>query len=50
MRSKGAVKYAATKLKEKGVLLGIGDLPADQIKNVQFVFLLLEQEGFFEVS
>ena len=45
MRSKGAVKYAATKPPS-----GIGDLPADQIKNVQFVFLLLEQEGFFEVS
>ena len=77
MRTKAAVKYAATKLQEKGVLLvsiilplvvdmmmivdnlqncqqknlfqNIGDLPPNQLKNVQFIFLPLEQEGVFEV-
>ena len=68
MRTKAAVKYAATKLQEKGVLLvlaciiqpriilnieslqNIGDLPPNQLKNVQFIFLPLEQEGVFEVQ
>jgi len=50
VRNKAAVKYAATKLQEKGVLLSIGDLPPNQLKNVQFIFLPQEQEGVFEVS
>ena len=28
----------------------IGDLPPNQLKNVQFIFLPLEQEGVFEVG
>merc|ERR1712240_450347 len=50
VRSKAALKYAATKLQEKGVLQSIGELPANQLKNVQFIFLPLEQDGLFEVS
>ena len=67
MRTKAAVKYAATKLQEKGVLLAsiiqplfvafstmnlqnIGELPPNQLKNVQFIFVPLEQEGVFEVG
>eukprot|EP00090_Calanus_glacialis_P015045 TRINITY_DN23918_c0_g1_i1.p1 TRINITY_DN23918_c0_g1~~TRINITY_DN23918_c0_g1_i1.p1 ORF type:complete len:1623 (-),score=602.12 TRINITY_DN23918_c0_g1_i1:147-4463(-) len=50
IRSKAAVKYAATKLYDKGVLQTIEGLPNAQLKNVQFVFLPLEQDGMFEVS
>ena len=50
IRSKSALKYAATKLHKKGILLTIEGLPQAQMKNVQFVFLPLEQEGVFEVS
>jgi len=50
VKSKAAVKSAATKLHDKGVLLNIEGLPEAQLKNVQFVFLPLEQEGMFEVS
>jgi len=50
VRSKAAVKYAATKLYDKGVLQTIEGLPNAQLKNVQFVFVPLEQEGLFEVS
>jgi len=50
IRSKAAVKYSATKLYDKGVLQTIEGLPNAQLKNVQFVFLPLEQEGMFEVS
>ena len=31
-------------------LQNIGDLPPNQLKNVQFIFLPLEQEGVFEVQ
>ena len=41
---------AATKLKETKVLLSIGDLAAEQLKNGQFIFLPLKQEGLFEVT
>jgi len=44
------VRYAATRLQERGVLQSIGELPDNQLKNVQFTFLPLEQEGVFEVS
>jgi len=50
IRSKAAVKYSATKLYDKGVLQTIEGLPNAQLKNVQFVFLPLEQDGMFEVS
>ena len=50
LRSKAAVKYPATKLHEKGVLQKIEGLPDNQLKNVQFVFLPLEQDGMFEIS
>ena len=49
-RSKSAVKYPATKLHEKGVLQRIEGLPDNHLKNVQFVFLPLEQDGMFEIS
>ena len=50
LRSKSAVKYPATKLQEKGVLQKIEGLPDNHLKNVQFVFLPLEQDGVFEIS
>merc|ERR1711874_855415 len=50
LRSKAAVKQSATKLANKGVLMKIDGLPAAQLKNVQFVFVPLEQDGLFEVS
>ena len=50
LRSKAALKYPATKLHEKGVLQKIEGLPDNHLKNVQFVFLPLEQEGMFEIS
>ena len=50
VRTKAAVKYAATKLYDKGVLQTIEGLPNAQLKNVQFVFVPLEQDGMFEVS
>jgi len=50
MKSKATLKYSATKLHDKGVLQTIEGLPNNQLKNVQFVFLPLEQDGMFEVS
>jgi len=50
VRSRAAVKYAATKLYNKGVLQTIEGLPNAHLKNVQFVFVPLEQDGMFEVS
>lgn len=50
LRSKAALKYPATKLHEKGVLQRIEGLPDNHLKNVQFVFLPLEQSGMFEIS
>ena len=43
LRNKSALKYPATKLHEKGVLLKIEGLPDNHLKNVQFVFMPLEQ-------
>ena len=50
LRLKAALKYPATKLHDKGVLQKIEGLPDNHLKNVQFVFLPLEQEGLFEIS
>jgi len=49
VRSKSAVKQAATKLFEKGILLTIEGLPHAQLKNVQFIFMPLEEDGLFEI-
>lgn len=50
LRSKTALKYPATKLHEKGILQKIEGLPNNHLKNVQMIFLPLEQEGMFEIS
>merc|ERR1712117_808523 len=50
VRNKAAVKYAATKLHDKGVLQKIEGLPDNQLRNVQFVFMPSEQDGMFEIS
>ncbi|XP_064104019.1 ras GTPase-activating-like protein IQGAP2 [Macrobrachium nipponense] len=49
-RSKQAVKYTAIKLKEKGVLLEIEDLPEIQMKNVLFEIAPLATTGIFHVQ
>ena len=43
LRSRSALKYPATKLHDKGILQTIEGLPNSHLKNVQFVFLPLEQ-------
>ncbi|XP_012658200.1 ras GTPase-activating-like protein IQGAP2 [Otolemur garnettii] len=43
------VKYTATKLFEKGLLLGIDDLPTNQFKNVTFDITATEDVGIFDV-
>lgn len=50
IRNKAAIKYSATKLFDKGVLYTIQGLPDSQLKNVQFVFVPLEEEGNFQIS
>jgi len=50
LRSKAAVKYSATKLYDKGVLYTIEGLPANQLKNVMFIFTPLEKDGTFQVA
>ena len=50
VRSRAAVRYAATRLQERGVLQSIGELPDNQLKNVQFTFLPLEQVGYSNSS
>jgi len=50
IRSKASLKYSASKLYEKGVLLTIEGLPLNQLKNVQFIFLPLEDDGMFQIS
>ena len=50
VRSRAAVRYAATRLQERGVLQSIGELPDNQLKNVQFTFLPLEQVGLSNFS
>ncbi|KAM8779145.1 ras GTPase-activating-like protein IQGAP2 [Rhynchonycteris naso] len=44
------VRYTATKLHEKGVLLGIDDLQTNQFKNVTFDIISTEDVGIFDVK
>lgn len=46
---KGSVKYSAAKLHEKGVVLDIEELPANQFKNVLFEIHATENVGVFHV-
>lgn len=43
------VRYTASKLHEKGVLLGIDDLQTNQFKNVTFDIIATEDVGIFDV-
>lgn len=49
-RSKQTIKYPATKLMEKGVLLEVEDLPETQRKNVLFEITPLATTGIFHVQ
>lgn len=49
-KSKNIAKYTAIKLKEKGVLLEIEELPNVQLKNVLFEISPLAQTGVFHVQ
>ncbi|XP_042230712.1 ras GTPase-activating-like protein IQGAP3 [Homarus americanus] len=49
-RSKQAIKYTATKLIEKGVLLEVEDLPESQQKNLLFEITPLATTGIFHVQ
>ncbi|XP_071537174.1 ras GTPase-activating-like protein IQGAP1 isoform X2 [Panulirus ornatus] len=49
-RSKQMIKYAATKLMEKGVLLEVEDLPESQQKNLLFEITPLATTGIFHVQ
>ncbi|KAK7073799.1 IQ motif-containing GTPase-activating protein 3, partial [Halocaridina rubra] len=49
-RSKQTLKYTAIRLKEKGVLLEVEDLPEVQLKNVLFEITPLATTGIFYVQ
>ncbi|XP_010617416.1 ras GTPase-activating-like protein IQGAP2 [Fukomys damarensis] len=50
MKRAKPVRYTATKLHEKGVLLGIDDLQTNQFKNVTFDIIATEDVGIFDVK
>uniref|UniRef100_A0A8C2VJP8 IQ motif containing GTPase activating protein 2 n=1 Tax=Chinchilla lanigera TaxID=34839 RepID=A0A8C2VJP8_CHILA len=50
MKRAKPVRYTATKLHEKGVLLGIDDLQTNQFKNVTFDIVATEDVGIFDVK
>lgn len=49
LRSKMTLKYSASKLQEKGVLLEVDGLPQSQFKNVIFEISPTEHTGLFSV-
>ncbi|CAB4062325.1 unnamed protein product [Lepeophtheirus salmonis] len=49
MKSRSTLRYSASRLHEKGVLLAIDGLPPSQFKNVQFEIVPTENDGVFEV-
>ncbi|XP_076245101.1 ras GTPase-activating-like protein IQGAP1 [Calliopsis andreniformis] len=49
LRSKMTLKYSATKLQEKGILLEVDGLPQSQFKNVIFEISPTEHSGLFSV-
>ncbi|KAK2582629.1 hypothetical protein KPH14_004911 [Odynerus spinipes] len=49
LKSKMTLKYSATKLQEKGVLLEVDGLPHSQFKNVIFEISPTEHNGLFNV-
>lgn len=50
MKSKLTIKYSATKLLEKGVLLEIDGLSMSQCKNVQFEITPTDHNGVFTIT
>eukprot|EP00096_Caligus_rogercresseyi_P007633 TRINITY_DN25587_c0_g1_i1.p1 TRINITY_DN25587_c0_g1~~TRINITY_DN25587_c0_g1_i1.p1 ORF type:complete len:594 (-),score=268.58 TRINITY_DN25587_c0_g1_i1:41-1729(-) len=49
IKSRSTLRYSASRLHEKGVLLAIDGLPPSQFKNVLFEIVPMEQDGVFEI-